>query len=128
MTTQPLPHNINSSSLPQPGQTPEIPDIPPATVPEQEPDSLPEPLGPEIPDRPEHAPDVSVPEHSPEIPPATVPGQQPDSLPEPPGPEIPDRPDQAPDVPTPECRPRTLSNQKNLRCNRTRTSFSSRFS
>ncbi|WP_128095151.1 hypothetical protein [Brucella pituitosa] len=69
ITTQPLPQdNSNPSNLPQPGQSPEIPDIPPATVPEQQPDSLPEPLGPDIPDRPEPTPDVPVPEHSPEIP------------------------------------------------------------
>lgn len=66
MTTQPLPQdNSNPSNLPQPGQSPEIPDIPPATVPEQQPDSLPEPLGPDIPDRPDPAPEVPMPEEVP---------------------------------------------------------------
>ncbi len=40
-------------------------EIPPATVPEQQPDSLPEPLGPDIPDRPDPAPEVPMPEEAP---------------------------------------------------------------
>ncbi|GLU29312.1 hypothetical protein Brsp01_45450 [Brucella sp. NBRC 12950] len=45
--------------------TPEIPDVPPAHVPEKEPDVVPEPLGPDIPAQPEPEPDVPAPEHLP---------------------------------------------------------------
>lgn len=56
------------SNLPRPGQSPEIPDIPPSIVPEEQPDILPEPLGPDIPDLPEPEPDVPMPEKSPPLP------------------------------------------------------------
>lgn len=70
MTYQPFLRPAHASSPPQPPQTkPEIPDIPPASVPEQQPDILPEPLGPDIPDRPDPAPDVPQPV---EIPPDPI--------------------------------------------------------
>ncbi|NNV23439.1 hypothetical protein EHE22_23930 [Ochrobactrum pseudogrignonense] len=70
MTYQPFLRPAHASSPPQPPQPkPEIPDIPPANVPEQQPDILPEPLGPDIPDRPDPAPDVPQPV---EIPPHPI--------------------------------------------------------
>jgi len=65
--------NSDPSNSPRPEQPTEIPDIPPAIVPEQQPDVLPEPLGPDIPDRPDPAPDVPMPEQMP--PPPDSPGQ-----------------------------------------------------
>lgn len=66
MTNPPIMWSANEGASPQlPGQQPEIPDIPPATVPERQPDIHPDPLGPDIPDVPDPAPDVPQPEHTP---------------------------------------------------------------
>jgi len=56
---------LQGSTPPAPGKPSEIPDIPPATVPEQQPDILPEPLGPDIPDQTDPGHDIPQPDEFP---------------------------------------------------------------